>query len=207
MTGKSVFVCCALLALPVFWGCVTTEEPNPWESADNLAQVARDHYEGMQFEAAANIFLKALEKDPGHFDAALGLGNSLFMLGTFAGQRGDLKARDGYDAKAMEYFRLASKSKPDAPGPYLSAGTLKHDRGLWTEAVKPLEMALERAQGDTVVLERCYFYLGTCNIMMLKYAEAREFFFKILDIPGAPSRGEAEKMLIEIDRIMKGGGK
>ncbi len=204
---------CALALAALLCGCVSDapDDVNPID-ADTLAEMGKELYEGMQYTRAVTVYEQALVKDPNHLEANLGLGYCFFMLATVADRREDLKTRNEYDHQAIACFRKASSIKPDDPRPYLAAGTLKHDGRRWQEAIVALQMALERAREDVVVLERCYLYLGNCHVGLAadskqegahaEYMKAKECYIKVLELPNPGSREYVEKMLIDIEKAL-----
>lgn len=206
MSTRLVSSLCGLALAAVVCGCVTTapDDVNPLD-ANTLAEMAKELHDAMQYTRAATFYMQALRRDPNHVEANLGLGYCFYQLATLADRRQDIDTRNEYDRQAMAYFRKAASLSPNDPRPYMAAGTLKHDARRWQEAIVALKMALERAQGDTVVLERCYLYMGNCHVQLGEFKEAKECYLKILELPNPPSREYAEKMLVDIERVLSSG--
>jgi len=178
------------------------EEPSAKDAKFYLKK-GLDYASCAKFQEAGREFRRGIEIDPSNHNLqeTLKMIDNLkngritpeYALYLFKGSNYLINAK--YQ-EAVTEFKEALRLKPDDADLNYYLGVSNYSLGLYTEAIKYLEKALNTKQDDEL-----YYFLGVSNYSLGQYQEAIKYLKKVLEIN--PIDAEAY-MLIGMSRYLSG---
>lgn len=120
--------------------------------------------------------------------------DSLLNIGFEAALSGDLN-------RAMRIYETVTdkfESDPASAQAYLNIGIIRYNRGNYRPATAALEQVVDRVEGDAVLEEKAYWYLGNAYINLDRLEAARDAIHQTYTMDGI-YRKPAFRLLRKLD--------